>query len=751
MIRLIRLITWRIAACTVALSAFAELAGAAPALPAINTNNVINVTAAPYNAIGDGVITNTVAIQAAINAAAAGPSVNGLSGGTVEIPAGVFLCGPLTLKSSVNLQIDGGATLKALPSDQYPGGIINPAHFISGSSLHDVEISGSGTIEGQGGPWWDIIETNSSASRPNLINLSTCSKVLVQDVTLHNSPSQNLVIKGRAGNVTIQRVTILAPSSSDRFTPSHNTDAIDLAETNAVIRDCYISVGDDNVAVGSDGSTSSDILITNCMFGEGHGVSIGSHTGGGVSDMTVINCGFSGTDNGIRLKSEQGRGGLIHNLNYLNLGMTNVDWPLLIYSYYQYGLGTITTVTPAIVATNTAGPVTSKTPIWRDITFSNIVATSSSSRPPLMIWGLHEMVVSNVLFSHVSITSSATRNPGIYNARDIRFEDSRLALPSGTSTLLLYNAGVTFTRTVGSGAYIPLDGLSTNGIGNSLGLYDSRVSLKNTNVIANAPITLDSSTLAVTNNLNLNELSGLNFALGTNQSQIIVASNLVMGGAINITDGGGFGTGSYTLLTYKKNLSGSTPALGAKPAGYMYSFDTGTVGQVKLVVSTPPPDAPEDVNVSVSNKVVMLEWSPSAGATGYSVKRSTVSGGTNLTVFSGITTTNFTDTSVTNGGTYFYIVTAVNSGGESLPSVEVSATPQPSLSPPELTPQNEGASLQLDWPADHTGWRLEIQTNTAMAGIGTNWVTWLGSDGTNRATIPIGPGNGSVFLRLAYP
>src|SRR5690349_11270080 len=72
-----------------------------PTLPAINTNNIINITNAPYNAVSGGVITNTAAIQSAINAAAAGGTTNGLAGGTVEIPPGIFLSGALALKSKV--------------------------------------------------------------------------------------------------------------------------------------------------------------------------------------------------------------------------------------------------------------------------------------------------------------------------------------------------------------------------------------------------------------------------------------------------------------------------------------------------------------------------------------------------------------------------------------------------------------------------------------------------------------------------
>ena len=122
----------------------------------INTNNIVVVTNIAYGAVGDNLTTNTTAIQAAINAASAGTTTNALIGGTVEIPPApnAYLCGPLTLKKNVNLQIDAGAVLRMLSYSQYPGGIVSPANFISGSSLTNIEISGSGAIDGQGAAWW---------------------------------------------------------------------------------------------------------------------------------------------------------------------------------------------------------------------------------------------------------------------------------------------------------------------------------------------------------------------------------------------------------------------------------------------------------------------------------------------------------------------------------------------------------------------------------------------------------------------
>jgi hypothetical protein len=62
-----------------------------------------------------------------------------------------------------------------------------------------------------------------------------------------------------------------------------------------------------------------------------------------------------------------------------------------------------------------------------------------------------------------------------------------------------------------------------------------------------------------------------------------------------------------------------------------------------------------------------------------------------------------------------------------------------------------GSNLNLSWPADHTGWRLETQTNSLSVGISTNWSTWPGSAATNAVSVPISPANPTVFFRLVYP
>ena len=624
---------------------------ATPVLPTIPPGST-NITM--FGAVGDGTTTNTAAIQNAINAAASALI------GTVEIPAGTFLSGPLTMKSSLNLQIDAGAILRMLPYGQYPGGITSPANFINGTSLHDVEISGSGAIDGQGLPWWKISETNSAANRPVMVNLSGCSRVLIQSATFSNSPSPHLVVKGKAGNVTIQGVNIRAPSSGATPDPSHNTDAIDLAETNCLIQNCYISVGDDNVAIGSSASTSSDILITNCVFGYGHGVSIGSFTSGGISNLTVVNCSFTNTDQGIRIKSARDRGGVVQNLHYSNLTMTNVQYPILIYCSYTNTdvFGSLNNITPGIAATFPSNSVTGNTPKYRNITLSNITGTAQSGRMAGLIWGLPESLVSNITLVKVQLSSSKTL--GVYYAQAISFADSQITVPAGINALSFYNAQILFTNSATANP-VTLDGVSTNGIGNTLEFWNTQGALKNTNALEINPIvTVAAGSLTISNHLLAAPAAQWNFVLGINASTVHVRSNFVFNGTVNITPGPGFAAGPYTLFNYGGTLGWGSPALGDLPAGFGCAFDTNSTGQIKL--------------------------------------RAT------------------------------------------------------SLAPAALSSEStSGNQMRLFWPADHIGWRMQMQTNGPGFGLGTNWFFVVGSERTNQIFLSVAASRGSVFCRLVYP
>ena len=641
-----------------------------PIPPAINTNNIILITSAPYNAVGDGVTDNTSAISNAILKASQGGKTNGLLGGTVEIPApGIYLSGPLTLRNNVNLQVDGGALLRMLPIDLFTNYASNVSgetygSLIYASGLTNLEISGFGAVDGQGGPWWSTTGTLFK-DRPYLIYFNSgCHQVMLQNVTISNAPAQNVVFKGKGGNFIIDGITEFEPPSGGTPNPSHNTDGLDLVGTNMLVQNCVIRVGDDNIAFGtsSSGTPSSDALVTNCVFGTGHGVSIGSNTKGGVSNLTVINCTFSGTDNGIRMKSDNnssggsGVGGVTENLHYYNIGMTNVGFPILIYSYYSE-VGTPGNISPNYAATQAVETVTAYTPVWRNITFSNLYVTGGNS---CVIWSRTELPATNVIFDHVNI--SAAKSFEVYNARGVQFIDSQIHPPATSNTFLLFNAQVAISNSLPEGELFTFDGLTTNGYGNELALYNAQAALQNTNVIGDGPLTLNASVMTVRNDLTLYSSTILNFALGTDPVQMSVFGNLKLGGTVSISTNAGFAGGIYSMMTCSGMLTGGLPMLGAIPVGYTCALETNIPGQVNLV-----------------------------------------------------------------------------------------ATAIPSSSSTELRYQKNGDQIHLSWPQDHTGMRLQIQTNGPGAGLGTNWIALPGSQFTDQYALPVNPANGSVFLRLIYP
>src|SRR6476646_2319562 len=174
-----------------------------PTLPSI-PDKMFNVK--DFGAKGDNQTDNTEAIQKAINAA------TNAGGGKVVISPGIYLCGPLQFASNLALQIDSTAILKMLALDKYPGGTASGTDFIFGSKLHDVAIIGKGTIDGKGSPWWPFAKEK-GAKRPRMIALRECEKVLIQDVTLTNSPMFHIAISGKSSNVTVKGVIVRAPAS----------------------------------------------------------------------------------------------------------------------------------------------------------------------------------------------------------------------------------------------------------------------------------------------------------------------------------------------------------------------------------------------------------------------------------------------------------------------------------------------------------------------------------------------------------
>src|SRR4029077_7743944 len=155
-------------------------------------------------------------------------------------------------------------------------------------------------------------------------------------VTLKNAPKFHVVIDTVVG-YRVWGITINTPPTSP------NTDGVDPSRsTHGVIAYCTISNGDDNIAVKGGGPTVVDgLLVAHNHFGRGHGMSIGSETNGGVRNVSVCDLSLDGTDNGLRIKSDASRGGLVQGIYYTDVCIRSSRHPLVFDSYYSRATRTL--------------------------------------------------------------------------------------------------------------------------------------------------------------------------------------------------------------------------------------------------------------------------------------------------------------------------------------------------------------------------------------------------------------------------
>jgi len=117
-------------------------------------------------------------------------------------------------------------------------------------------------------------------------------------------------------------------------------------------------------------------------------------------------------------------------------------------------------------------------------------------------------------------------------------------------------------------------------------------------------------TLTISNELDLSDLTVLQFGLGTNSAKVVVSGNLVLGGLLNVTNTGGFGAGTYILFTYGGALTMGNLTVATAPAGFGYTISTNTVGQINLIVTIPQFNA---INAGANGLVISGSGSPAGG------------------------------------------------------------------------------------------------------------------------------------------
>jgi polygalacturonase len=285
-----------------------------------------------------------------------------------------FVSGPLDLRRGVTLVVSAGVTLLASldPRDydtQQPGvcgTITEKGHgcraLINGNHVSDAAVMGDGTIDGRGGDeilgqsfsWWDLAEQarkGGNQNNPRLMILSHCDNFTLYRITLKNSPNFHVSYSNGNG-FTVWGVKVWSPAKGAR-----NTDGIDPGNsTNVTITRSFIHTGDDQVAIkAGHGAPTTHMTISHNHFYSGHGMSIGSETDGGASAIRVTDLSVDGADNGIRIKSNSSRGGLVHDIVYEDVCIRDTKNPIFMDTNYSF-----------------TGSERDKIPVFEDIVLRNV-------------------------------------------------------------------------------------------------------------------------------------------------------------------------------------------------------------------------------------------------------------------------------------------------------------------------------------------------------------------------------------------
>lgn len=435
-----------------------------------------------YGARNDGSAPATEAIRSAIQAAKAA------GGGTVFVPAGNYVTGPIELVSNLVLHIEAGATLR-FPAARLPytqgrqQGIecLTPVPLIGGKNVENVSITGRGVlttdnaawVKLMGGPqpktatfagsafgpdWNRLLERLQTKTpqpeaeylkvapflRPAFIRAMESKNILIEGIhiigapfwTIHLLYSQNVIIR----DVTIE-------TFPGAFTGGIYIDS----SRDARISNCYLDNGDDAITLkaGKDADglrvnrPTENVTITNCVIHRGSGaIVLGSETSGCIRHVVVSNIICQGTQMGINIKSERGRGGVVEDVRIDNVTMDDVGKAISVSEYYT--MQGETRVPDE--------PVSRRTPAFRNIAISNITISNSrgvtnfgwnpvsiSGNPPqppvaINIEGLPELPITGLRIHDV--TASGKGGLKAYNTLGLELHNVEINPESGPAFLV---------------------------------------------------------------------------------------------------------------------------------------------------------------------------------------------------------------------------------------------------------------------------------------------------------------------------
>ncbi|MFC5282069.1 glycoside hydrolase family 28 protein [Pedobacter alpinus] len=441
-----------------------------------------------FGAKADGIALNTESINKAIN------TCSSKGGGVVLVPAGYWLSGPIKLKSNVNLHLESNAFLQ-FTSDFNQYKIIEGNYEgkpsarnespVMATDQENIAITGLGIIDGNGDAWrmvgkdklterewkakiasgglvsddgkiWIPTEKTKKAYlekssvlllpnaklsdfepikdflRPNLVVITRCNNVLLEGVTLQNSPAWNLHPL-MSSNLTIRNLNIKNPDYAQ------NGDGLDIESCkNVLVEGSVFDVGDDAICIksGKDeegrkrNMPTENVIIRNNIVYAGHGgFVVGSEMSGGAKNIFVSDCSFIGTDKGLRFKSTRGRGGVVEKIYIKNINMSNIVHEAIYFDMYYW-------TKPPLPNQKVEVPkVSVETPQFKDIEISNVVCNGAEIG--VFIRGLPEMAVNNIKMDNLYL--NVNKAIEIKDATHITIENSKIIAKENVPSVYIEN------------------------------------------------------------------------------------------------------------------------------------------------------------------------------------------------------------------------------------------------------------------------------------------------------------------------
>jgi polygalacturonase len=370
-----------------------------------------------YGATGDGKTLNTHAIQTAIDACS--------PGGVVRVPAGVFLCGAIFLKSEMTLHLDEGAVLLgSLDALDYPlmkyrfegretncyASLINtPA--ANGARWRDITIDGPGTINANG----SALRRQELAEAAGKLGRAVCIRdtdgVYLKGITVRQSPFWCVhLVYCTAVSVNGVGIHTRYDEAGRKYPGIVNGDGLDPDSCRDVfIFNCEIASEDDCIALKSGrdaegravGIPTENVRISHCRFTHGFGVAMGSEMSGGLRNVLVEDCVFQDTFSLASVKAIRGRGNVIENITYRDCTLTNQDQELHDSQYSRGALYVDQFYGDAKSDPHQARPKDERTPLIRNVLFQNITLDTVAGNA-IYLAGLPESPLENIRLENVT-------------------------------------------------------------------------------------------------------------------------------------------------------------------------------------------------------------------------------------------------------------------------------------------------------------------------------------------------------------